>query len=230
MATDNTLDISLKNIKKKYKRGKRDNVVLDNVSLDIPYGKFVVISGDSGAGKSTLLNIASGLSKPSSGSVFYGNKDITKLTDEELSAFRNNHLGIVTQESDLISYLTLLENLKISCIINKVPDDESFDRDELFSLITDELGLSALKDELPCNMSGGEIKRAAIARALVTKPKVIIMDEPTANLDRGNVRSVLKLLRKFCDLGSTVIISSHEREAIDFADINLKLDYTELGA
>ena len=230
MATDNTLDISLKNIKKKYKRGKRDNVVLDNVSLDIPYGKFVVISGDSGAGKSTLLNIASGLSKPSSGSVFYGNKDITKLTDEELSAFRNNHLGIVTQESDLISYLTLLENLKISCIINKVPDDESFDRDELFSLITDELGLSALKDELPCNMSGGEIKRAAIARALVTKPKVIIMDEPTANLDRGNVRSVLKLLRKFCDLGSTVIISSHESEAIDFADINLKLDYTELGA
>ena len=86
MAADNTLDISIKNIKKKYKRGKRDNVVLDNVSLDIPYGKFVVISGDSGAGKSTLLNIASGLSKPSSGSVFYGNKDITKLSDESREA------------------------------------------------------------------------------------------------------------------------------------------------
>lgn len=233
------MDIRLDAIIKKYKRDKREFTVLDNISVTLPQGKFTVISGDSGVGKSTLLNIVAGLSKPTEGRVYYGEKEITSLGDEELAELRTGFMGVMTQNCELIPYLTLIENLKLAYDIsgksekNKNSSSDGNGKEPLaeelasFSAeLLDALGLSQLRNEYPSSLSSGEIKRAAIARTLITKPDLIIMDEPTANLDRKNVRAVLQLLKRFSTQGSTVIISSHEQEAIAEADFKYELEHT----
>ena len=253
------MDIRLDAIIKKYKRDKREFTVLDNISVTLPQGKFTVISGDSGVGKSTLLNIVAGLSKPTEGRVYYGEKEITALGDEELAKLRMGFMGVMTQNCELIPYLTLGENLELAYDISAKSEknnnsnndntgsnnsdtagsDNSTNNntrngkeplaEELASFsaeLLDALGLSQLRNEYPSSLSSGEIKRAAIARTLITKPDLIIMDEPTANLDRKNVRAVLQLLKRFSTQGSTVIISSHEQEAVAEADFKYELEHT----
>ena len=209
------MEIKIENITKKFTRGRREFTVLDNISATIPDKKFVVITGDSGVGKSTLLNILSGLMRPTSGKVLYEDKEITGLNDRDLSSLRIKDLGIVNQSSDLISYLTLEENLKLSREISGREGEDETDP------VLRRLGLEELKSSYPEEMSGGEIKRAAIARAILVSPEVLIMDEPTANLDRKNVRNVLSLLKEQQDKGKTVVISSHEEEALEYCDINI---------
>ena len=226
------MDIILNEITKKYKRDKREFTVLDKVSVTIPHGKFTVISGDSGVGKSTLLNIIAGLSRPTQGKVYYDEREITSLGDDGLSELRSGFMGVMTQNCELIPYLTLRENLKLAYDIStgnkgdkrSVSDDKEVSKN-LFEELLGALGLSHLQNEYPSSLSSGEIKRAAIARTLITHPKLVIMDEPTANLDRKNVRAVLKLLKRFSTQGSTVIISSHEQEALVEADFKYGLEY-----
>ena len=216
------MEIKIENITKKFTRGRREFTVLDNVSAIIPDNKFTVITGDSGVGKSTLLNILSGLMRPTSGKVLYEDKEITGLNDRDLSSLRIRDLGIVNQTSDLISYLTLEENLKLSREIAGRDGEDETDN------VLRRLGLEDLKSSYPEEMSGGEIKRAAIARAILISPQVLIMDEPTANLDRKNVRNVLSLLKEQLDKGKTIVISSHEEEALEYCDLNIDLEkYTQ---
>ena len=216
------MEIKIENITKKFTRGRREFTVLDNVSAIIPDNKFTVITGDSGVGKSTLLNILSGLMRPTSGKVLYEDKEITGLNDRDLSSLRIRDLGIVNQTSDLISYLTLEENLKLSREIAGREGEDETDN------VLRRLGLEDLKSSYPEEMSGGEIKRAAIARAILISPQVLIMDEPTANLDRKNVRNVLSLLKEQQDKGKTIVISSHEEEALEYCDLNIDLEkYTK---
>ena len=216
------MEIKIENITKKFTRGRREFTVLDNVSATIPDNKFTVITGDSGVGKSTLLNILSGLMRPTSGKVLYEDKEITGLNDRDLSSLRIKDLGIVNQTSDLISYLTLEENLKLSREIAGREGEDETDN------VLRRLGLEDLKSSYPEEMSGGEIKRAAIARAILISPQVLIMDEPTANLDRKNVRNVLSLLKEQQDKGKTIVISSHEEEALEYCDLNIDLEkYTK---
>ena len=215
------MEIKIENITKRFTRGRREFTVLDNISATIPDKKFVVITGDSGVGKSTLLNILSGLMRPTSGKVLYEDKEITGLNDRDLSSLRVKDLGIVNQSSDLISYLTLEENLSLSREISGREGAEETDQ------VLRRLGLYDLKSSYPEEMSGGEIKRAAIARAILVSPEVLIMDEPTANLDRKNVRNVLSLLKEQQDKGKTVVISSHEEEALEYCDINIDLEKYE---
>ena len=212
------MEIKIENITKRFTRGRREFTVLDNISATIPDKRFVVITGDSGVGKSTLLNILSGLMRPTSGKVLYEDKEITGLNDRNLSSLRIKYLGIVNQSSDLISYLTLEENLKLSREISGREGEDETDK------VLERLGLEDLKSSYPEEMSGGEIKRAAIARAILISPEVLIMDEPTANLDRKNVRNVLSLLKEQQDKGKTVVISSHEEEALEYCDINIDLE------
>ena len=222
------MDVVLNAINKKYKRDKREFTVLDDVSITLPHGKLTVISGDSGVGKSTLLNIVAGLSRPTAGKVYYGEKEITSLGDEELAGLRTGFLGVMTQNCELIPYLTLSENLKLAYdISDKTKEKNSFAEagtTSFFAELLDALGLTHLQNEYPSSLSSGEIKRAAIARTLISKPEVIIMDEPTANLDRKNVHAVLQLLKRFSSEGHTVIISSHENEAVRDADYNFVLE------
>ena len=216
------MEIKIENITKKFTRGRREFTVLDNVSAIIPDNKFTVITGDSGVGKSTLLNILSGLMRPTSGKVLYQDKEITGLNDRDLSSLRIKDLGIVNQTSDLISYLTLEENLKLSREIAGREGEDETDN------VLRRFGLEDLKSSYPEEMSGGEIKRAAIARAILISPQVLIMDEPTANLDRKNVRNVLSLLKEQQDKGKTIVISSHEEEALEYCDLNIDLEkYTQ---
>lgn len=219
------MDILLDEITKKYKRDKREFTVLDKVSVTIPHGKFTVISGDSGVGKSTLLNIIAGLSRPTQGKVYYGEKEITSLGDDGLSELRTGFMGVMTQNCELIPYLTLRENLKIAYDISTGNKGDKRAVSDEFEELLGALGLSHLQNEYPSSLSSGEIKRAAIARTLITHPKLVIMDEPTANLDRKNVRAVLQLLKRFSVEGSTVIISSHEQEALVEADFKYELEY-----
>ena len=212
------MEIKIENITKRFTRGRREFTVLDNISATIPDKRFVVITGDSGVGKSTLLNILSGLMRPTAGKVLYEDKEITGLNDRNLSSLRIKYLGIVNQSSDLISYLTLAENLKLSREISGREGEDETDK------VLERLGLEDLKSSYPEEMSGGEIKRAAIARAILVSPEVLIMDEPTANLDRKNVRNVLSLLKEQQDKGKTVVISSHEEEALEYCDINIDLE------
>ncbi len=215
------MEIRLEGITKKYLRNKREISVLDNLDLFLPDGKLIVISGDSGAGKSTLLNIISGVSSPTKGKVFYREEEITDYSEERLADFRREHLGIVTQNCELIPYLTLYENLELSYELNKQTTSKKVEK-EIMKVLAD-LGLENLESEYPKSLSSGEIKRAAIARSIISKPEIVIMDEPTANLDRKNVRRVLEVLRSFKESGGMVIISSHEGEAIDFADVHINL-------
>ena len=219
------MDILLDEITKKYKRDKREFTVLDKVSVTIPHGKFTVISGDSGVGKSTLLNIIAGLSRPTQGKVYYGEKEITSLGDDGLSELRTGFMGVMTQNCELIPYLTLRENLKRAYDISTGNKGDKRAFSDEFEELLGALGLSHLQNEYPSSLSSGEIKRAAIARTLITHPKLVIMDEPTANLDRKNVRAVLQLLKRFSVEGSTIIISSHEQEALVEADFKYELDY-----
>ena len=219
------MDVVLNAINKKYKRDKREFTVLDKVSVTIPHGKFTVISGDSGVGKSTLLNIIAGLSRPTQGKVYYGEKEITSLGDEGLSELRTGFMGVMTQNCELIPYLTLRENLKLAYDISIGNKGDKRAVSDEFEELLGALGLFHLQNEYPSSLSSGEIKRAAIARTLITRPELVIMDEPTANLDRKNVRAVLDLLKRFSKNGSTVIISSHEQEALREADYNLALEF-----
>lgn len=208
------MNIVLEGITKKYRRGTRVQTVLKDINLEMTSGNFWFISGESGSGKSTLLNIIAGLSRVTEGKVFYGERELTNSDEKVRAELRRKYAGIATQDSDLVPYLSVYENMQLA---SAVRGDAEGNREEYENLL-DAVGLLPLKKEYPENMSGGEIKRAAIARALVAAPSVIIMDEPTANLDRENVKKVLTLLRKTADSGSTVIISSHEKEARTYCD------------
>ncbi len=218
------MKINLEKVTKIYSREKRKFTVLNDLNLSLPDRKLTLISGESGSGKSTLLNMISGLSRPTSGKIFFDRTEITGLNENELSDFRKSNLGIVTQNCELVPFLTLSENIQMVFEIRNSFTGKNTDYKDWADELTGELGLKPLMNELPVNLSGGEIKRASVVRALIARPEVVIMDEPTANLDSRNVDKILKLLRSYCDSGKTVIVSSHERETINYSDNNIRLE------
>lgn len=192
------MEIRLEHIHKIYKRGSRQHIVLKDINMTIPTGKLLVLEGKSGSGKSTLLNIIAGLSKPTEGMVYYDKTSISWLDECQKAELRRSNVGIVTQDSGLVPYLTVSENINL---LNDICNKHVTKADQLAfgEKLLENLGLASLKNEYPSNLSGGEIKRVAIARALVGKPKILIMDEPTANLDKDNVEKVWKLIRSHTD-------------------------------
>lgn len=198
--------ISVKNSSGRY--------ILEPLDLTVSEGKVTLISGRSGSGKTTLLSVISGLQRPEDGDVFYGDLDIYKMTDSEGALYRNRETGFVPQGQSALYNLTVKENILLPSKIAGGSEDKSTYADELIS----RLGLEDLKDAYPDKMSGGEIRRMAIARALINRPAYIFADEPTGDLDDTNTQKVFELFRGIAREGAAVVIVSHESEAKDYAD------------
>ncbi len=195
---------------KVFTKGGKTIEVLDGLELSLKSGEVVGILGASGAGKSTLLHIAGGLDRPSSGTVHYGGNDIFSLSEPDLAAFRNRRIGFVFQMHYLLSEFTCLENVMMPGIIAGVKEHQVRERAE--SLL-EQVGLSERGDHRPGELSGGEQQRAAVARALVNRPSMVLADEPTGNLDTRTAVSVQDLFLDLNDThGTTFLVVTHNRE------------------
>ena len=197
--------IKTENLTRTYRKGEGKVTALDGVSLTINDGEMVAIIGKSGSGKSTLLNLIGGLDKPTEGRIFYNDKEIGSMKDSELSEFRLKNVGFVFQFFDLIPELTAEENVLLPSRLAKNKDAGA---DELYKA----LDIGDRVKHYPSELSGGQQQRAAIARALINSPDVILCDEPTGNLDRASGEEVMALLKRLnTEQGRTVIIVTHDR-------------------
>ena len=189
--------------------------ILNGVSLRIVHGEFVAIVGPSGSGKSTLLGIIAGLDNPTSGRVLVDGVDITRMSEAGLAAVRNQKIGMVFQAFNLIPTLTAQENVEVPLYVGKHPGSPSERAQELLGLV----GLGHRLKNKPTQLSGGEQQRVAVARALATNPAIVIMDEPTGNLDKANGDNVLQMIRDLRQAtGTTFIIATHDPTVAAAAD------------
>jgi putative ABC transport system ATP-binding protein len=198
--------LEAKQVTKRYTIGDRRLTVLDNVSLCVPDGEFLVIKGSSGSGKSTLLSILSGLDYPTSGQVFIEGTDITTMTEDALAPLRNEMIGFVFQSFHLVPSLTALENIMFPAELRQ--DRQALAKAEK---LMKRVGLQDRSDNFPHQLSGGEKQRVAICRALINNPKVIFADEPTGNLDSRNGQAILELLLELQqEWRTTLILVTHD--------------------
>lgn len=200
--------LTFENVTKKYPNG---GIALEGVSFHIEEGEFVFLVGPSGAGKSTAMKLIIKEEKPSAGKVIFEDKVINKLKGTALAKYRRD-LGIVFQDYKLLSTKTVWENI---AFVLEVSSKSSNEIKKSVSSVLDLVGLSAKKDVFPETLSGGEQQRIAIARAIVTEPKVLLADEPTGNLDRNNAWDIIQLLNKINNWGTTVVVSTHDTEIVD---------------
>jgi putative ABC transport system ATP-binding protein len=190
---------------------------VDDVSLDLPSGEFLALLGSSGSGKSTLLNLIAGLDRPTSGAVIAQGQDLSQVSSLELARYRRQTVGMVFQSFNLLPRMTLEENVELPLRLAEV---ERGDRAARVREALDRVGLGRRITHRPSELSGGEQQRAAIARALVNRPKILLADEPTGNLDSATGESILALLKEIQkNPGMTIIMVTHERPLAErFAD------------
>lgn len=201
--------LEIKKIKKIYQMGKVKVEALRGVSFYIDKGEFVAIMGPSGSGKSTLMHIIGCLDKPTEGSFIIGGKDVSKLNDDRLAEIRNKRIGFVFQQFNLLSRTSILHNVEIPLIYAGL---KSKQRRNLAMQALESVGLGDRVKHKPNEISGGEKQRAAIARALVNDPLIILADEPTGNLDTKTGEEIMKIFYKLHQQGHTVIMVTHEAE------------------
>lgn len=206
--------IELKKINKEYKMGHNVLRVLNDVDLKIYEGEFVAILGPSGSGKSTLMNILGCIDKPTSGEYIFNNEDITHLDEFKLSKFRNETIGFIFQKFNLLPKYSTLENVQIPLLIRGQSRKESKGR-ALKQL--DQVGLKDRVKHKPIELSGGQQQRVAVARALVTHPKLLLADEPTGNLDSKSEEDIINLFKKLNQNGHTIIMITHSKEVASVA-------------
>jgi ABC-type lipoprotein export system ATPase subunit len=208
--------IQLEQASRRYKLGHNHVSAVTEVSLKIRQGEFLAVTGPSGSGKSTLLNLIGGLDKPDSGTVTVDGHNLAKLSDPKLSQFRNRTIGFVFQFFYLQPFLSLRANLTVPGMFAHVPRPE---RAERIAELAEAVGITDRLEHLPKELSGGQMQRAAIARALLNRPKIILADEPTGNVDRANAHAIMELFAQVRDTyNTTVIIVTHDAEAARFAD------------
>ena len=201
--------IEIKNVTKSYSSNRTVVNALDNISLKINKGEFIVIRGASGSGKTTLLLTLGAMLKPTTGSYLFDNKDVYTLNGNSRNKFRANNIGFVFQMFHLLPYLSLLENVVVPTFGERKKKAEEL----LF-----ELGLKDRIHHKPYALSAGEKQRTAVARALINNPKIILADEPTGNLDPNNASEVMQSFLDYKNNGGTVVVVTHGTEADEFAD------------
>jgi len=207
--------LSVRNLSKTFS-GPRSKTVLAGVSLDLGQGEYIAVMGESGIGKSTLLNLIAGLDRPDTGNVSLGGIDLTALDDDALTLLRRQHMGFVFQAFHVLPYLSVAQNVALPLALNGVPDA---DMQERVAHMLAGVGLGEHATSMPRELSGGETQRVAIARALVHRPRLVLADEPTGNLDPESASQVLQLLRRCVkEEGAAGILITHSRAAAATAD------------
>ena len=207
--------VTITGVKKLYKMGSEIVAALNGVDLKIDAGEFVALMGPSGSGKSTLMNILGCLDRPTEGSYKLLEKEVSKLSDDELAGIRNKTIGFVYQTFNLLPKLTSLENVELPAVyagINKTA------RREMALDALEKVSLADRAEHLPSELSGGQRQRVAIARAIALKPAIILADEPTGNLDTKSTLEIMQIFRNLHSNGSTVIIVTHEPDIAQNAD------------
>ena len=203
--------------------GSNKFFALNENDFELNQGELVVLYGQSGSGKSTLLNILSGLLTPSSGTVMVGETDIYKLDDAGVSKFRNEHFGIILQGQSAINTLTVMENvlLPYNLYNNSHKTTKNFSKSEIeerAGKLLEKTGIAELENVMPTELSGGELRRMSISRALINNPEFILADEPTSDLDDENTEIVLTMFRNLANEGKSVLVITHDKEVFKFAD------------
>lgn len=218
---DGDMLIDLQNVAKHYKVGSQKVEALKGVSLRIKQGEFVALTGASGSGKSTLLQLIGGLDKPHAGTIIIDGNDIAKLSDRKLSKFRNKTVGFVFQFFYLQPFLNVKTNVEVPAMFARRKPKS---RHEQSVAMIESVDLGDRANHLPRELSGGQMQRAAIARALMNKPKLLLADEPTGNLDSTNAAAIFKLFEKLrTEFGMTVVVVTHDHLLASQADRVIKL-------
>lgn len=204
--------LEVNNVKKVYTTRFGGNKVqaLSDVTFSVEKGEYVAIMGESGSGKTTLLNILASLDKPSSGEVLLNGKNIVNIKEKEISAFRREHLGFVFQDFNLLDTFSLKDNILLPLVLAKVPYQEMEQR--LLPLVK-ALGIEKLLEKFPYEVSGGQKQRCAVARAMITKPELVLADEPTGALDSRSTDHLLDIFQQMNEKGQTIIMVTHSTKA-----------------
>lgn len=212
--------ITLEKLTKVYRTDEIESTALNEVTFEIEKGEFVSIMGPSGCGKSTLLNILGLLDKPESGSYKFLGEEVSQFNEKQRSGVRKKNIGFVFQNFNLIDELTVFENIELPLIYNKVPASE---RKQRVNELIDKIGISHRSSHFPQQLSGGQQQRVAVARALITRPPLVLADEPTGNLDSSNGNEVMELLCELHEEGTTIIMVTHSAHDASYSNriINL---------
>ncbi|HMC00420.1 MAG TPA: ABC transporter ATP-binding protein [Flavobacteriaceae bacterium] len=212
--------IKLNKLTKVYRTEDIESTALNEVSFEIKQGEFVSVMGPSGCGKSTLLNILGMLDKPESGSYEFLEKEVSKLNEKGRAEVRKRNIGFIFQNFNLIDELTVFENIELPLIYNKVSASE---RKQRVNELIDKIGISHRSSHFPQQLSGGQQQRVAVARALITRPPLILADEPTGNLDSSNGNEVMELLCELNEEGTTIVMVTHSSHDASYSQriINL---------
>ena len=212
--------IKLSKLSKVYRTDEIESTALNEVSFEINKGEFVSVMGPSGCGKSTLLNILGMLDKPESGSYQFLGKEVAQLKEKERSDVRKKNIGFIFQNFNLIDELTVFENIELPLLYNKVNASE---RKKRVNELIEKIGISHRASHFPQQLSGGQQQRVAVARALITKPPLILADEPTGNLDSSHANEVMELMCELNEAGTTIIMVTHSAHDASYSNriINL---------
>ena len=213
--------IQVKNVSKSYPIAGKEFMALKQIDLSLNKGDFAGIVGPSGSGKTTLLNIIGSLDKPTQGDAFVLNKDIKALSHKEAASLRNYHIGFIFQVFNLLPVYTVFENVEFALLLQ---NNSAKERREAVMRALKWVGLTDHAYKRPDKLSGGESQRVAIARAMVKTPKIVLADEPTANLDSENAHEILKTMKKLNqELGTTFLFSTHDEKVMGYLDRTIHL-------
>jgi len=206
--------IKMHDLTKAYRTSDVETTALSHINIEVEAGEFIAIMGPSGCGKSTLLNVLGMLDSPDGGNYLFGGEDVAGYSESQLAEIRKNNIGFIFQSFNLVDELTVAENVMLPLLYQKVAARE---RDERVQAVLERVGIAHRADHRPQQLSGGQQQRVAVARAVVTNPKLILADEPTGNLDSTNGEEVLDLLNQLNGDGTTIIMVTHDQSHADHA-------------
>lgn len=219
--------IRCRNLSKVYRKGRLEVIPLEDLTLDVPRGEFLALMGPSGSGKTTLLNLIAGIDRPTSGELWIGDQEISRMSRSQLTKWRATECGYIFQLYHLVPILSAYENVELPLLLRN--DLSRSERRQKIEAALEIVGLSDRADHRPSELSGGQEQRVAIARALVGDPDLLVADEPTGDLDRESADAILELLRELAGVhGKTIVMVTHDAKAANAAGRTLHLEKGQL--